>query len=117
MEESLHHFAATGNGQAILDLLKAKKISNVDSFDDNGNTALILAAYSNSYFCVKILLENKASPTICRKSGTSALFFAAQNGNIQIVKLLLQYKARINSQNVKSFCVEKFVATWCWCIN
>jgi len=93
MENSLR-VCATSGSEIIT------KIDDVDCCDEDGNSALLLACYSNSLESVKNLLNHGASPNLYRKSGSGPLFFAAQNGNLEIVKLLLQHKAEINAQNV-----------------
>jgi len=61
---------------------------------DNGNTALMLAAWKNNVPAVKTLLEKGA---IVNQSGWTALHYAAAVGNNEIVQMLLDKKAIVDA--------------------
>lgn len=61
---------------------------------DNGNTAIMLAAWKSNVPAVKTLLEKGAQ---VNQTGWTALHYAAAVGNEEIVKMLLDKKADVNA--------------------
>lgn len=100
MENALRLSGASGSRQKLQEILDSNSLDDVDCCDEDENTALILACFSNSTECAKLLLEHGAKVNQYRKSGSGPLFFAAQNGNLELVQLLIQHNAQINTQNV-----------------
>ena len=72
----------------------------VDAQDNEGKTALMLAALHGHYRVAKLLIEEyKADVNIQDNNGYTALMLAAYNGREHIVKLLLENGAEVNVQN------------------
>ncbi len=61
---------------------------------ENGNTAIMLAAWKSNVPAVKTLLDKGAS---VNQSGWTALHYAASVGNIEIVTMLLDKKAQVDA--------------------
>ncbi|MCK5451562.1 MAG: ankyrin repeat domain-containing protein [Candidatus Omnitrophica bacterium] len=91
---------------------------DVNDFNDDGMTALMVAAKEGHTKIVELLLEVNADVSIKRRSpltkpihynymerlepqpdGVTALWIAACNGHIEIVKMLMDAKADINDEN------------------
>jgi hypothetical protein len=66
--------------EEIIDLLLEHDKVNVDDVDENGQTALHLAARVSNVIAVQKLLEKRADPNIFDKEGTSPLHVAALHG-------------------------------------
>eukprot|EP01135_Chromosphaera_perkinsii_P002744 Nk52_evm112s226 gene=Nk52_evmTU112s226 len=84
------------------DVLNALKNGHpVDDQDDNGNTALHMAAANGHYDLVKQLLENGFKGMINKQNeyGNSALHWATVNNHMSVAKLLLENGADIELQN------------------
>ena len=62
---------------------------NVDECDEDGQTALHLAADKGHVDCVNLLLQNGANPNAADTSGISALEAAVIGGNVDVVRILL----------------------------
>ncbi len=67
---------------------------DLDKRADNGNTALMLAAWKSNVPAVKTLLEKGAK---VNQSGWTALHYAAAVGNEEIVLMLLAKKAIVDA--------------------
>jgi len=74
-------------------LLLAKK-ADVNVRNNNGQTALMLAATDGYREVVKLLLAKKALVNARDKNGRTALMFASQGGHRQVKKLLLRAGAK-----------------------
>lgn len=74
-------------------------IADIDMRDDDGNTALILAAQSDYDDVVEFLLVNHADANIQNKYGNTALIFASGGNCTNTVQLLLENNADIDKQN------------------
>ncbi|KAJ5370783.1 uncharacterized protein N7496_006875 [Penicillium cataractarum] len=59
-------------------------------------TVLGVAAWSEHYEMVKLLLTYAADPNERDSRGRTPIFYAAQNGNVSIVELLLKWGADVN---------------------
>ena len=79
--------------------LNAGNQENLDIQDENGNTALILAALCGHVKCVEVLLQKGASADHQNKYGNTALILAALYGHVQCVEVLLQKEASVDHQN------------------
>lgn len=53
------------------------------------------AVANNNYNIAKLLLDAKAYPNVCQKSGVAPLHSAAQLGNIEMIILLLEHGAEV----------------------
>ncbi len=89
------------NGQQTLEPLKhlIAKGAEIDAADESGWTALMYAAYFDSYDgqAVRLLLEAHADPNRKSMHGDTALMMAAYNGYLN--ESLLDKGAEINAQN------------------
>lgn len=54
------------------------------------------AVANNNYGITKMLLDAKAYPNVCQKSGVAPLHSAAQLGNIEMIILLLEHGAEVS---------------------
>ncbi|XP_076331082.1 uncharacterized protein LOC143236626 isoform X3 [Tachypleus tridentatus] len=98
LSSQLHLLALKGNTENLKELVQSGKVY-VDSQDQEGTTALILACANNNFQCAKELLKHGANPAARRVTGTSALYCAAQGGYLDIVNLLLEHGAPVNVAN------------------
>ncbi|XP_065335612.1 serine/threonine-protein phosphatase 6 regulatory ankyrin repeat subunit B-like [Cloeon dipterum] len=69
--------------------------------DNEGRTALHLAAESGNVDLVELLLENNADLTHADKVGRTALHFAAESGNVDLVEWLLKNNADLTQMDMK----------------
>ena len=60
----------------------------MDSINNDGETALIIAVKRENLELVKILLNLGASPDILTPDGENALSLAETSGNIEVLNLL-----------------------------
>ncbi|HVX01304.1 MAG TPA: ankyrin repeat domain-containing protein [Candidatus Babeliaceae bacterium] len=72
---------------------------NIDTYDEDGFTALLHAASSNNSEVVDFLINNGADVTIPDKHGLTALHYAAHHGNTHAIALLLENGADPNANN------------------
>ena len=72
---------------------------NVNTQDNSGQTALILASIEGYKDIVKILLQKEANVNIQDHYGQTALILASIEGYKDIVKILLQKEANVNIQD------------------
>ncbi|WP_198388030.1 ankyrin repeat domain-containing protein [Burkholderia ubonensis] len=72
----------------------------IDSCNERGNTALMLAAKYGHRDLVEYLLANGASYDLRGQAGNTALIFAAGEGYADIVELLLSHGANVNVRDV-----------------
>lgn len=70
----------------------------INSSNEDGFTALILAVYHNQLTAVAFLLQQKANVNADSPEGT-ALLAACYKGNKEIAELLIQYNAEVNATN------------------
>lgn len=77
---ALHLVIEHRRSQMLRILLKSSLTFNIDVFNYEGFTPLILACQNQSYSDAKLLLEHGADPNIKdMKSGRTALFHAAES--------------------------------------
>lgn len=70
---------------------------NVNSKNQNGETALLLAAKKSNLYITEHLLTNCAADVnVVSKTGITPLIYAVQSGNIEIVKVLITHGANVN---------------------
>jgi hypothetical protein len=82
-----------GSEKVIAYLLKHQK-TNLNARANNGDSALMLAAYLHQLEHVQQLLEAGAQ---VNQTGWTALHYAAASGDAEIISLLLAHKADINA--------------------
>jgi ankyrin repeat protein len=90
-------YASLGGHSAVIELL----ISDVDSQDDDGNSALMKSCDQSEvhYKTIKLLLEKKATVNLRSKKGWSALMFVVNQGNLEVAKMLRQFGAEVDVQS------------------
>lgn len=88
--ESALTYAARYRNYSAVDLLISEGYYEVDSRDNNGDTALIVAAKYGQVKAVKVLLKHGASLALQDKDGKTALDYAIEIGNEEIIDLLSQ---------------------------
>ncbi|XP_063926962.1 B-cell lymphoma 3 protein homolog [Zophobas morio] len=97
------HLAIEHRRSAMLKLLLngAKQMKfNLDVFNYEGFTPLILACLNKSYDDAKLLLQSGADPNVKdMKSGRTALFHAAECHDVNLVELLMQHGADTKIRN------------------
>lgn len=73
---------------------------SINSRDNRGASALLIAARTDNIAVLRFLLENDANPNLVEKStGRTALIAASELGNGNMVRLLLERKADVNHQD------------------
>jgi ankyrin repeat protein len=82
---------AFGRPEISLALIRAG--ADVNSADDNGDTALIIAATESSDEVFQTLVERGANPNARGLNGETALHYVAMNGLLDRAKLLLNHGA------------------------
>ncbi len=78
-------------------LLKAGANLNMENQD--GGTALMMAALNGPGKIVEMLIKNGADINNQNKAGTTALMVASLKGNIEVARMLIEKDADINKQN------------------
>lgn len=78
------------DAQVLQMLRQSMDINGIDEIDENGDTALILAARMNKKVYVDRLLVKGANTNITNAHGVTALALAAMNGNLNMVSTLVQ---------------------------
>jgi len=76
-------------------LLDSPKI-NLEAAANNGDTALMIAAYTHNAEAVKALLAHDAEPN---RHGWAPLHYAAAVGDVEIIGLLLEKSAYIDAES------------------
>ncbi|CAF1241410.1 unnamed protein product [Adineta ricciae] len=81
-----------------VDAVKRNITSGIDleTRDEDQQTALILAVRCNHLECVKVLIEANADVNAEDVDNWTALLNAAQNGNLSIIRLLIEHDAQID---------------------
>lgn len=70
--------------------------AEVDRGNDDGTTALMMAAYRNNNSLVKILLEAGTDPNLQDDQGTTALEWAIRHQDLPMVQALLNQQVRLD---------------------
>ncbi|KAH8668381.1 ankyrin repeat-containing domain protein [Xylariales sp. PMI_506] len=73
--------------------------ADIDRQDQNGGTALHLAAELGCEDVVEMLLHRSANPNKADFMGRTPLFSAVQSGNENVVKLLIDHSADVNMRD------------------
>ncbi len=90
---------AAGRGDVTGVKIQLDKGVDVNAQDENGGTALMLAAYNGRVEVVQRLLKQKADPNITEKGGGTALMMASSKGYAEVVKLLLESGSDVNCRD------------------
>ncbi|CAH0555430.1 unnamed protein product [Brassicogethes aeneus] len=96
---SLAVFINDDNLQGLQSFLDNKQVQ-IDDKDDNGGTALILAATKGRSNFVSKLLAHGADPNIEDNDGWTALLCASKEGHLDIVRQLLDANAAIDHREM-----------------
>ncbi len=96
-ERDLLRAAAGGDNWRLEEILSEPDFTNLDHRDEEGRTALMLAARRGQSTIVEMLLEAGASVDLTRGFyGETALRLAADKGHLEIVRALLAARADPN---------------------
>jgi hypothetical protein len=90
-----------GNADEVKDLLDAG--ANVNSKDENGDTALIVASRDGYTEIVEMLLKAEANVDIKNNKGNTALMQAAGWNQPRVVEILLKAGANVDIKNNNGF--------------
>ncbi|MDA8422927.1 MAG: ankyrin repeat domain-containing protein [Nitrospiraceae bacterium] len=88
----------TGRNAETL-VLAAKRLDNIDYKDENGETALMLAAKAGRAELAGRLLDKGAAVNAVSTAGDTALHLAAGSDHADVVALLLDKGAKVNAVN------------------
>ncbi|WP_042860795.1 ankyrin repeat domain-containing protein [Dickeya sp. NCPPB 3274] len=97
LNQYLWDAARTGNDAVIREFISAGY--NLNTRDEKGYTAVILAAYHGHYDTVSLLLDHGADPCQQDNRGNTALMGAAFKGELKIARLLLAAKCNPDTRN------------------
>ena len=79
----------------VFDILLRHPRTQVDQPANNGNTALMMAAFKGNRQAAKALLQRGAA---ANRPGWTPLHYAAASGDVQIATLLIEHKAELDSR-------------------
>ncbi len=99
MERNFFEAVRNGYTDAVDDMIRIEP-SVVHWHDDDGLTALMIAATNGNVDLVEVLLDQQADANVVNKNRSTALMFAAYHGHRRIVDLLIQHGADVNALNV-----------------
>lgn len=92
------------NNSRIINLILTRNIRfNCNLTDKHGKTALHWSCYHNNYQLTKILLRQKAGPSIQDFKGVTPIKIAKDNNNIKIIMLLNKYACMQNKPCLFSY--------------
>jgi uncharacterized protein len=97
LRDYLLNAARAGDNEILTEFIQAGY--NLNSQDDKGYTALILAAYNGHLDSVEQLLEAGADPCVEDKRGNTALLGAIFKGELRIAKRLMNTECNPNQIN------------------
>ena len=89
---------AAGGGQKEIVELLLESNADVNLKENDGSTALMVAALFGYKEIVELLLQNNAIVNAKKTDGSTALIFAAREGHKEIVEILLQENANVNAK-------------------
>ena len=79
--------AGNGNEETVLSLLNRNEV-NVNDKDNDGNTALIMAAIKNHERMVSLLIDRGADINSKDNDGETALYWAEMENNPNIISII-----------------------------
>jgi uncharacterized protein YaaQ len=94
---SLIQLIIAGKVTEVSDYLAAA--NSPDVFDEQGNTALLVAVSHQQLPIAKLLLKAQANPDVDNAAGMTALMLATHNQADDMMQLLLEQGANVNLQN------------------
>lgn len=82
--------------------LFAQDALNINAYDENGKTKLIIAATANRIDEVNTLLVNGANVNLAEQKGLEGtpLMYATSTGNVELCKLIIDHGANVNAVDV-----------------
>ena len=96
-QKSLALLSATANGMSMEDLkLLLDSGIDIDHQDEDGSTAVYIAAQCGNVRCIQSLVDLGASVNIRDNEDRTPLFAAAKIGSLECVKLLVEKHADVN---------------------
>lgn len=87
-------YAIRYHSEKVIPVLLTARDINIEARAQNGDTALMVAAYKGETAMVAALLAKGAEPN---RPGWTALHYAAASGSIEIVRMLLEKSAYIDA--------------------
>ena len=81
----------------LLEILWTGGIEDIDDADDDGMTALHIAAWVGSSDCVEWLLDHEANINCTENHDRSPLHLAARDGHVDTINTLLERGAELNA--------------------
>merc|ERR1712192_21742 len=92
----LHVASASAKGRSQLSCVRKLVEAGADTSlpDDNGQTALCVAAREGHEECIRHLLKNNADPNICDKGGRSPLYWTSFHAHIECARILKEGGAK-----------------------
>jgi len=91
------HGAAEVGDIATLKKLQEVKLVSLNQADQEGNTALSIAAQANQYNFVAELIRFGADINAANKNGQTILYLAASRGHLQTMQILIGAKANVTA--------------------
>lgn len=88
-ESTLINYTKNRNVDAIKDILNSNLSCINDQDEISGNTALLIASWSNFNEIVDILIKNKCNLNLTNKDGLTPLMVSARDGHIASLSLLI----------------------------
>lgn len=107
--EALFQAVATNNPRVVELLLAAR--APINATDENGWTALMIAARDNNPNLVRLLLARGAAVNAKNKIGETALIQAAYNDHPALVQILLDQGASIDTKNNRGWTALMYAAS------
>ena len=86
----------TNSGEGLCVKVLIEGGANVNMQDENGDTALMLAARNNEVACVTYILDAGAQVNLLNHYGQTAITMASKKGHIECVKKLVEAGADVN---------------------
>jgi len=96
----------------VHELKKMLYHTTINSRDDRGSTAMIIASYYNHTAVIKILIQWGADLELKDNLGNTALMGASFKGHKETVSLLLDAGAEINAENEQGATAVTFAAAF-----
>ena len=108
-ETALLTAAKNGNTSFVVELLDLGADPN--ALNDDGNSSVWFACYSNQSSTLKVLIQEGAVLDIQNDNGATPLIYVASKGHYQMVKLLVESGADLNLQTQDGFNALDVAAT------
>jgi ankyrin repeat protein len=96
---TLFHVAASKGDVKLACVLLERIAEVVNSQNDDGSTAFLLALRSENLDVARLLLDHNPDVHARDVRGYTPLHFAVRNGHLDICRILLERNAEVNSQN------------------